>query len=136
MRKGFLVIEPDPAEHRLLRNLFSNDYIVTFAGNAAHALEIMAVTQFPVIVFNMGRAQGESLRELDILKTQTGNTPLIIALTTRNDLEIEKSIAAIGVFYHLLKPYAEENLRDLIEAAFRESDRKYSLPSISENNNE
>jgi FixJ family two-component response regulator len=43
---------------------------------------------------------------------------MIIAITTRNNLEIERSIAAIGVLYHLLKPYNTKDLIDLVNAAF------------------
>jgi DNA-binding NtrC family response regulator len=136
MCKGFLVIEPDSSERRPLQDLFSNDYVLTFADNAAQALEIMAAMQFPVVVFNMERAGSGPIGELNALKTQMCNNSMIIAVTTYNDLETEKAIAAIGVFYHLLKPYAEKDLRDLIDAAFRELDRKYMLSSNSGNNNE
>jgi DNA-binding NtrC family response regulator len=127
MHKSLLVIEPDSSERRLLEKIFSNDYALIFADTATKALEIMTGTPFAVVVFNMERAGSESFRGLNILKTQTSNNPIIIVLTTYNNLEIEKSIAAIGVFYHLLKPYAEKDLRDLVDAAFLEWHRKYLL---------
>jgi CheY-like chemotaxis protein len=129
MRKGILVIESDSTERRHIKKIFSNDYVVTFAFNATEALKIMAGTQFPVVVFNMEQAGSDSLRDLNALKTQLGTIPMIIALTTYNNLEIEKAIVAVGVFYHLLKPYAEKDLRDLIEAAFKEWRRKYVVSS-------
>jgi CheY-like chemotaxis protein len=136
MRKSFLAIEPDSSERKRLQKLFSNDYMVTFADTAAEALEIISNKEFSVVVFNMGQAESDSFEALNALKTHLRNNPMIIAITTYNDLEIEKSIAAIGVFYHLLKPYAAKDLSDLIETAFMEWHRKYALSSTMGNQNE
>jgi DNA-binding NtrC family response regulator len=136
MRKSFLAIEPDSSERKQLQKFFSNDYLLTFADTAAEALEIMSNREFPVIVFNMGRAQNDSFGELNALKTHRDKNPMIIAITTYNDLKIEKSIAEVGVFYHLLKPYNEKDLHDLIDAAILAWQRKYLLSPVGDCNHE
>ena len=118
MPKGFLVIEPDISECMLMQELFSDDYQVSFAHNANEAIEIMTKTPFPVVLFNLGRANQKSLHELKNLKTNMIDKPMIIAITTHNNLDIERTIASIGVFYHLLKPYTTKDLTDLVGAAF------------------
>lgn len=118
MPKSFLAIEPDISECILLRDLFSDDYLLSFAHDANEALEIMAKTPFSVVLFNLGRANKKSLGELKNLKTNMRDKPVIIAITTHNNLEIERAIAVIGVFYHLLKPYNTKDLTDLVSAAF------------------
>jgi CheY-like chemotaxis protein len=118
MPKSFLAIEPDISECLLLQDLFSDDYVVSFAHDANEALEIMTKTPFNVVLFNLGRADKKSLRDLKDLKMNMRDKPTIIAITTRNNLEIERTIAAIGVFYHLLKPYDTKDLTELVGAAF------------------
>jgi DNA-binding NtrC family response regulator len=130
MRKSFLVIAADTAEQGNLQKMFSYDYSLTFADTADSAFQIMTDKEFPVIVFNMGRAKSGSLGELNALKTFRDKNPMIIALTTCNNLEIEKSIATIGVYYHLFKPYNEKDLLYLIDAATLAWQKKYLLSSV------
>ncbi|MGB7567679.1 MAG: hypothetical protein WBM07_07460 [Chitinivibrionales bacterium] len=61
MPKSFLAIEPDISECILLRDLFSDDYLLSFAHDANEALEIMAKTPFSVVLFNLGRANKNPL---------------------------------------------------------------------------
>jgi DNA-binding NtrC family response regulator len=126
MPKGFLVIEPDISECVLLQDLFTDDYIMVFAHDANEALEVLAKTPFTVVLFNLGQANKKSLCELKILKTHMRDKPMIIAITTHNNLEIERAIAEIGVFYHLLKPYTTKDLSDLVCAAFLGWERRRS----------
>jgi DNA-binding NtrC family response regulator len=126
MPKSFLAIEPDISECILLQDLFSGDYQVSFAHDTNEALEILAKTPFTVVLFNLGRANKKSLHELKNLKIHMRDKPMIIAITTHNNLEIERAIASIGVFYHLLKPYDTKDLIDLVNAAFLGWERRRS----------
>jgi DNA-binding NtrC family response regulator len=123
MNKNILIIEPDQQERAIFSALLSDCYELTFAYNVIAALDLLAECTFGVVVFEMGQAGNEALDNLQNLKSRAENKPFIIAITSFNSLEIEKAVASIGVFYHLLKPYNVKGLNDLIGAAIVRSER-------------
>jgi DNA-binding NtrC family response regulator len=117
MNKNILIIEPDQQEHAIFSKLLSDRYDITFAYDVNAALNLLAKKTFGVVVFGMGQAKNDVIVALKNLKSHVENKPFIIAITSFNTLEIEKTVASIGVFYHLLKPYNVKDLDDLIGAA-------------------
>jgi DNA-binding NtrC family response regulator len=134
--KPLLIIEPDSSERGFFRKMFSKDYLLTFAKSAREAPGIMAASRFPVVIFDLGNAGIEYICELRLFKNNHGNNSMIIAISSRNNLTIEKGVASAGVFYHLLKPFQKNDLRDLVLAAFRTADRKYAFLIVPGNQHE
>jgi CheY-like chemotaxis protein len=129
MENNILVIEPDPSERRKLRNLFSKDYALTFAHSCRKALQVLQGGMFPVAIVDLGKAHEPLITELSLLKSNQLYCPLIIAITSRNNFDVERAIAEIGVFYHLLTPVEDRDLQNLVYAAIRASGRIYSFIS-------
>jgi DNA-binding NtrC family response regulator len=132
MRKNMLIIEPDPCERGKLQDLFSNDYLLTFVHSCREAAKIPADDAFPVVLFDLGPAETLSLRELHLFKSDHPYCQSIIALTSRNDIALERALASVGVFYHLLAPYSESDLQTLVGAAFRTAEKESPFISLRE----
>jgi len=62
------------------------------------------------------------------LKEQDGLERPIIVITNHNSIKIERKLAEIGVFYHLIDLFEQNDMDDLIEAALRSWNKKSLVP--------
>jgi DNA-binding NtrC family response regulator len=127
MREKILVIQTDPKALAGRNRSLYRKYDVLIVNNSVEAMEIYRTGRYNVIVFVMEGPNDRELSLLRELKAQDDRDRPIIAVTNHNNIEIERAIAAIGVFYHLLRPFAANDLNDLIKAAFRSWNKKYHV---------
>jgi DNA-binding NtrC family response regulator len=128
MREKILVILTDPKALAGQNRSFYRKYNVVIANNSADVLEINRTGRHTVIVVVM---EGPNERELSLLreiKAQDGLGRPIIAIANHNSIEKERAVAAIGVFYHLLGPFEQNDLNNLIAAALRSWNSKSLAP--------
>jgi len=118
-KENILVVQPDLSERRTLQSALGENYTFYFAGEVDTALRILGDFHCKAVIFDAG---GASLQDIGgLIRFKAGNSmerPIIL-LAANNSFEIEKKIAAIGVFYHLLRPYSVKDLDELIGAALR-----------------
>jgi DNA-binding NtrC family response regulator len=119
MKDGVLIMQADPVEREVLLKKFSGAYDISFAAEAKQAFRTNGDCRHKVIIFDAGDAGPRDLAGLSRLKSGDPMERPIILLTSHNTIEIEKKVAGIGVFYHLIKPYSAEDLKELIQAALR-----------------
>jgi DNA-binding response OmpR family regulator len=130
MREKILVIQTDPKALAGQDESLYRKYNVLIVNNSAEALEIYRTGRHTVIVFVMDGPNDRELSLLRELKAQDDLDRPIIAVTNHNSIEIERTIATIGVFYHLLRPFAVNDLNVLIKAAFRSWNKKIHFPAL------
>jgi DNA-binding NtrC family response regulator len=128
MSEKILVIQTDPKALAGQEESLFRKYNVFIVNDSAEALEIIRTGLHTVIVVAM---EGPNKQELSILREIKARDNLdrpIIAITNHNSIDIEREIAAIGVFYHLLGPFEQNDLDDLIAAALRSWNNKSLAP--------
>lgn len=130
MREQILMVETNPAPSAVREGPLYRKYDVRIANDRPQALEICRAGRPSAIIVVM---EGPNDRELSLLRELKAQDRLerpIIAITGHNSLEIERAIATIGVFYHLLGPYMQNDLDDLIAAALRSWNKKSLVPKV------
>jgi DNA-binding response OmpR family regulator len=130
MREKILVIQTDPKALAGQDESLYRKYNVLIVNNSAEALEIYRTGRHTVIVFVMDGPNDRELSLLRELRALDGLDRPIIVVTNHNSLKIEREIATIGVFYHLLRPFAVNDLNVLIKAAFRSWSKKIHFPAL------
>jgi DNA-binding NtrC family response regulator len=128
MREKILVIQTDPKPLEDQAKSFYRKYNVVIANNNSEAMEICRTGRHNAIVFIMDGPDECELSLLREIKSLVGLDRPIIAITHHNSLEIERAIAEIGVFYHLLGPFQEKDLDELIAAAVQSWNKKSPAP--------
>lgn len=118
-KEHILVVEPDLCERRVLQLALGENYAFCFAGDIDTALRVPGGLQCKVAIFDAGAASARDIAELCRFKAGNALEIPIILLASDNSFEIERKVAAIGVFYHLVRPYSVKDLEELIEAALR-----------------
>ena len=130
MREKILVIQTDPKALAGLDESFYRTYNVLIVNNSTDALEIYRTGRHNVIVFVMDVPNDLELGLLREIKAQDGLDRPVIVITSHNSIEIERAIAGIGVFYHLLTPFEPGDLNDLVKAAFCSWNKKVRSPAL------
>jgi DNA-binding NtrC family response regulator len=128
MNEKILVIQTDPKALAGQEESLYRKYNVIIVNNSTEALEIYRTGRHNAIVFVMDGPNEKELSLLRQLKSQDGLDRPVIVITTHNSIEIERAIATIGVFYHLLRPFEQNDLDDLIAAALRSWNSKSLAP--------
>jgi DNA-binding response OmpR family regulator len=119
IKENILVIQPDLSERKIVQLVFNKKYNLCFADDVDTAIRTGRDFPCKVMVFDAGIVVQHTLDEVSRLKAANQVESPIILLASNNTFEIEKKIAAIGVFYHLVRPYSVIDLENLIEAALR-----------------
>lgn len=117
VKESILVIQPDLAERRILQLVFNGRYILYFAAEVDRAIRINRNFHCKVVVFDAGTVVPHALTDVSRFKAANEMESPIILIASNNSFEIEKKVADIGVFYHLIRPYSVKDLEELIEAA-------------------
>jgi DNA-binding NtrC family response regulator len=125
MRKKTLVIQTDPKALAGQENSFFKKYDVHSADTNAEVMDIHHISRSDVIVVVMEGPDDRELKLLHEIKIRDSRERPIIAITNHNSIEIERAIATIGVFYHLLRPFDLGDLNDLIKAALHFWNKKF-----------
>lgn len=128
MRDKILVIQTDPKPLESQAKSFYRKYNVVIANNNAEAMEICRTGRHNAIVFIMDGPDECEMSLLREIKAQAGLDRPIIVITNHNSIEIERAIAEIGVFYHLLGPFEQKDLDNLLTAALRSWNKKSLVP--------
>jgi DNA-binding NtrC family response regulator len=119
MKERILVIQSDPAEKSELSVALGDRYVLYFAEGIDQALQISRTVPHKVVIFDASDANPHELSELHRFKSGYLPERPIILLSSKNSIEIEMAVAAIGVFYYLIRPYSVMDLEELIEAGLR-----------------
>jgi DNA-binding NtrC family response regulator len=130
MREKILVIQTGPKALAGQARSLIRKYDVVIVHTNDEALEIYRTGRHKVIVFVMEGPNDLELGLLREIKAQDGLDRPIIVITNHNSIEIERAIAGIGVFYHLLGPYEQNDLDDLMAAALRSWNKKSLVPNV------
>jgi DNA-binding NtrC family response regulator len=131
MREKILVIQTNPKMLEGQEKLFRCKYDVHVANDNVEVKENCRGGRHSAVVIVIEEASDRELTLLREIKAQDGLDRPIIVITNHNSIDIEREIAAIGVFYHLLSPYEQNDLDDLIAAALRSWNSKSLAPKPS-----
>jgi DNA-binding NtrC family response regulator len=119
MRENIMVMGFEADDRNLLTKVFSEAYDLVFIGNAERLGGVDRGPFFKVVLYNMGSPDDANLLAFKEIKSQDVFERPIIVFTSRNTVEIDRFLASIGVFYHLVRPFEFKDLDDLIKGALR-----------------
>lgn len=117
--ENILIIQKDLSERRIMQLVFDGKYSLYFARDIETAIPIGRNFSCKAVIFDAGTIDTDTFAELRRFKAANEMESPIILLASNNTFEIEKKVAAIGVFYHLIRPYSVKDLEELLEAALR-----------------
>lgn len=117
MREKILIIQTNSKALARQQRSFYRKYDVVIVNNVHEALEKNHIGRHFVIIYVLDGPDDREFRLLRKLKEQNSLERPIIVITKQNNIEIERAIASIGVYYHLLMPFDPGTLTDLVKSA-------------------
>jgi len=116
MKKLIILVDDNPANLRIGKNVLGGKYTIATAPSAEKLLFLLRTTEPDLILLDVDMPDIDGYQTISILKTrpQTRHIPVIF-LTSRSG-EADKSIGFnLGAADYLNKPYEPEYLIDRIE---------------------
>ncbi len=119
MRETIMVIGVDRYDKEVMQKVFSGRYDMLFIDNAGQLAGRRRGPFFKLVVYNMGIPNEENLDALNrLIRCDFLERPVIV-ITSQNTVDVDRFLAASGVFYHLVRPFELRDLDDLIKGALR-----------------
>ena len=114
-----LVVDDDPHFLRVLaRILSSENFLVTSAGGACDALELLKSAQFDLVISDLRMPECDGLNFLESLR-QSGNTVPVIILTAYGEVDTYLAAMNAGAVEYLNKPIQSDELVKIVRACLR-----------------
>lgn len=118
MQTHLLVVDDDERiRHLLQKYLIRNEYLVTIAGDAAHARRLLLGLEFDLIILDV-MMPGEDGINLTRDLRRTANIPILL-LTAKNEVEDRISGLEAGADDYLAKPFEPKELLLRINSILR-----------------
>jgi CheY-like chemotaxis protein len=120
--KDVLIVDDDPQMLIAMSEAVKrNDFSVTTAGNGIQALEILKETQFRTVITDL-RMPG--ITGLDVLREVKAESPRsqVVLVTAHGSVNNAVEAMKMGAFDYLLKPFALDDLHDVVQRALRKNE--------------
>ncbi|HET7571223.1 MAG TPA: HD domain-containing phosphohydrolase [Gaiellaceae bacterium] len=106
-----LCVDDDPAVQALIRRLLEpRGFALSFAGSAEEARNLLAESDFPLVLLDIGLPEESGL---DLLRALAGRTPDVatVMVTGRDDTEVADAALEAGAYGYLTKPFSATALQ-------------------------
>jgi len=119
-----LVVDDDPHFLRVLARILSGEnFIVTSAGGACDALELLKSAQFDLVISDLRMPECDGLSLLEALRRDGNNVPVII-LTAYGEVDTYLEAMNAGATEYLNKPIQSDELLRIVRSCLRSRARR------------
>ena len=125
-----LIVDDDQHFLRVLARILSGEnFLVTSAGGACDALELVKSAQFDLVISDLRMPEYDGLSFLQALRHGGNNVPVII-LTAYGEVDTYLEAMNAGATEYLNKPIRSDELLTIVRSCLRSrTSRRSSLPS-------
>jgi two-component system response regulator AtoC len=121
-----LIVDDDPHFLRVLARILSGEnFLVTPAGGACDALELLKSTQFDLIISDLRMPDCDGVGLLEALRRDGNNVPVII-LTAYGEVDTYLAAMNAGATEYLNKPIHSEELMRIVRSCLRSRIHRHS----------
>jgi two-component system, response regulator, stage 0 sporulation protein F len=114
-----LIVDDDPHFLRVLARILSGEnFLVTSAGGACDALELLKSAQFDLVISDLRMPECDGLNFLESLR-QSGNTVPVIILTAYGEVDTYLAAMNAGAVEYLNKPIQSDELLKIVRSCLR-----------------
>jgi two-component system response regulator AtoC len=123
-----LIVDDDPHFLRVLARILSGEnYLVTTAGGACDALELIKSAKFDLVISDLRMPECDGLNFLEALRRDGNNVPVII-LTAYGEVDTYLAAMNAGANEYLNKPIHSEELLRIVRSCLRaRANRRHSV---------
>jgi DNA-binding NtrC family response regulator len=119
-----LIVDDDPHFLRVLARILSGEnFLVTSAGGACDALELLRNAQFDLVISDLRMPECDGLNFLESLRG-TGNTAPVIILTAYGEVDTYLAAMNAGATEYLNKPIQSDELLKIVRSCLRSRKRR------------
>jgi DNA-binding NtrC family response regulator len=119
-----LIVDDDPHFLRVLARILSGEnFLVTSAGGACDALELVKSAQFDLIISDLRMPECDGLSFLEALRQGGSNVPVII-LTAYGEVDTYLAAMNAGATEYLNKPIHSDELLRIVRSCLRSRARR------------
>ena len=112
-----LIVEHDRAYRRKLFDIANRCSTDTdFCARTWQAIEMVQLKNYSSVVVDLDQDGIDPIDAIEVIKGISPGTA-IIAVTERNHLDLEKDVRKEGIFYYMVKPLDDDEVRDAIAGA-------------------
>jgi len=114
-----LVVDDDPHFLRVLARILSGEnFLVTSAGGACDALELLKSAQFDLVISDLRMPECDGLNFLEALR-RSGSTVPVIILTAYGEVDTYLAAMNAGATEYLHKPIQSDDLLKSVRSCLR-----------------
>jgi len=114
-----LIVDDDPHFLRVLARILSGEnFLVTSAGGACDALELLKSAQFDLIISDLRMPECDGVGFLEALRQSGNNVPVII-LTAYGEVDTYLAAMNAGATEYLNKPIHSDELLRIVRSCLR-----------------
>ena len=114
-----LIVDDDPHFLRVLARILSGEnFLVTSAGGACDALELLKSAQFDLVISDLRMPECDGLSFLEALRHDGNNVPVII-LTAYGEVDTYLAAMNAGAAEYLNKPIHSDELLKIVRSCLR-----------------
>ena len=123
-----LIVDDDPHFLRVLaRILSSENFLVSSAGAACDAIEVLKSAQFDLIISDLRMPDCDGLGFLKSLRKEGNNVPVII-LTAYGEVDTYLAAINAGANQYLSKPIQSDDLLRIVRFCLRSQAKDHETP--------
>jgi len=120
-----LIVDDDPHFLRVLARILSGEnFLVTTAGGACDALELLRNAQFDLVISDLRMPECDGLNFLESLR-RTGNTDPVIILTAYGEVDTYLAAMNAGATEYLNKPIQSDELLKIVRSCLRSRSNRH-----------
>jgi two-component system response regulator AtoC len=124
-----LIVDDDPHFLRVLARILSGEnFLVTSAGGACDALQLVKSTQFDLVISDLRMPDCDGVGFLETLRRDGNNVPVII-LTAYGEVDTYLAAMNAGATEYLNKPIHSEELMRIVRSCLRSRTHRHNNPS-------
>ena len=124
-----LIVDDDPHFLRVLARILSGEnFLVTTAGGACDALELLRNAQFDLVISDLRMPECDGLNFLEALRRDGNNVPVII-LTAYAEVDTYLAAMNAGATEYLNKPIHSDELLRIVRSCLRSRANRRHTPS-------
>jgi DNA-binding NtrC family response regulator len=124
-----LIVDDDPHFLRVLGRILSGEnFLVTSAGGACDALELVKSAQFDLVISDLRMPECDGLSFLGALRQGGNNVPVII-LTAYGEVDTYLEAMNAGATEYLNKPIRSDELLTIVRSCLRSRAHRHNTVS-------
>jgi two-component system response regulator AtoC len=125
-----LIVDDDPHFLRVLARILSGEnFLVSSAGGACDALELIKSAQFDLVISDLRMPECDGVSFLEALRQKGNNVPVII-LTAYGEVDTYLAAMNAGATEYLNKPIHSDELLKIVRSCLRaRANRRHTITS-------